>query len=136
VEGLAEAYPDYFCYEERFLPREELNLRMQACDLLWCWTEVSNQEAYASGVASDMYGSGTRMVVCDKLQHAAVLELPNVVRSAPNRGGMLESIVAEIVAGHHDRHDPRPVGWPLFAKQIVTFLQKMTEANKGQPLGG
>jgi len=125
VQRLAAAHPGHLFYEDRFLPREELNLRLQACDLVWCWTEISGEKPYASGVASDMYGSGTRMVLCARPQHDFILPLPNVVRAEPKREVMLSTLLAEIKAGHRDRHDPQRVGWPQVAKQVVNFLDHL-----------
>lgn len=85
LERLGElrvATPRHVVHEHRYLPHEVLNQRFQACDLLWCWTREPSS-AYASGVASCLYASGSRMVVADKLQHHHVLELPNVVRAPP-----------------------------------------------------
>ena len=122
LQGLATAYPQHFKYEGQFLSRSELNERLQACDLLWCWTENSGS-SYVSGVASDMYGSGTRLVLSNQAQHEFILGLPNVVRAPSNRGAFCNRLFDEISTGQFQRHNPDPVRWNAIADQIAQFLR-------------
>ena len=124
LQGLAECFPNHFTYIGDFLRPPDLNQYMQACDLLWCWTEIDGQ-AYSSGVASDMYGSGTRMVLADKEQHRTVLGLQNVVSAPADRWRFLEALLGEIGSGQFPRHDPSPVSWRTTVGEVSTFLSQV-----------
>ncbi len=121
LQTLVDRYPGAIRVEHAFMERSLLNRRLQACDLLWCWTDAPSSP-YASGVVSDQYASGTRMYVADKQQHAHVLELPNVV-AGPNRlDRFIDGLVEEMARGVSDRHDPAPVSWANCADDLARFL--------------
>jgi SAM-dependent methyltransferase len=127
LAAYAEAYPDHVRFTNRLLPDEELSRHWQACDLLWCWTALPDEASYASGVAADMYGSGTRLVIADKAQHAAVLGRPNVVKAPPDLDATMCLVEEQARAGNSTRHDPDPTGWTAAAQRIVEFLQPLLE---------
>jgi hypothetical protein len=102
----------------------ELNLQLQACDLLWCWTDVRSM-AYASGTCADQYCSGTRQVVVDKLQHSALRGFPNARFVAGNLDDFLEVLIAEIHAQRFDRHDARHLSWDECAEIPASFLRRL-----------
>jgi hypothetical protein len=72
LDRLRCEYPENLRYDGRFLSNEELNLRLQACDVLWCFTNRASSAA-ASGAAADQYASGTTMVLADIDQHRPVI---------------------------------------------------------------
>lgn len=121
---LARENPEHLFLEYRYLDERELNLRLQACDLLWCWTRAPSTP-YASGVASQQYATGSRMFVADKLQHEHVLDLPNVIRAPAD----LEEFVAGLAAAGSercsDRHDPSPVSWSGVMDSLVGYLEEI-----------
>lgn len=78
LQALAQEYPQHLQLETQFLDHDELNRRFQACDLTWGWTKTPSSP-YGSGTSSDQYGSGTRMIVADKLQLKHVLQLPHTM---------------------------------------------------------
>ena len=126
LDSLVAAYPRTFRYSTAFLPVKELNRRLQACDLLWCYTNHPD-DAYASGVASDQYASGTRMIVADRSQHAHVLKLPNVVRAPPDLEEFVGVLLRELGQGHFRRHDPKSVSWRRAIDEIIQFLSTITD---------
>ncbi|MBN8625806.1 MAG: hypothetical protein J0M17_09980 [Planctomycetes bacterium] len=121
LQDLAAAYPQALALKTRFLDQEELNRRLQACDLTWCWTATPSVP-YGSGTCADQYGSGTRLVVARKLQHEHVLGLPNVVAAPADLEGFVEVVKREAATGGFARHDPSPLSWRCFAEQVVRFL--------------
>ncbi len=121
LDRLAERFPGCFRYGTTFLEPSELNERLQACDLLWCWTNTPST-SYASGSISDQYASGTRLFAVDKKQHYHVLSLPNVVRGPAVLEEFVEGLVEEIHLGVQLRHDPSPVSWDRWAKPFAKFL--------------
>jgi hypothetical protein len=104
----------------------ELNLQLQACDLLWCWTDVRSSP-YASGTCSDQYCSGTRQVVVDKLQHSAVRGLPNTRFVDGNLDDFLEALMGEIHARRFGRHDARVLSWDTCADIPAAFLREILQ---------
>ncbi|QBY00143.1 hypothetical protein E2K80_04820 [Rhodophyticola sp. CCM32] len=98
--------------------------RLRACDLLWCWVDAPSSP-YASGVVSDQYASGTRLVTTDKSQHRHVLSLPNVVTAPPNLEGFLDTLIA---AARQPclRHDPEVIAWERQMPGLLEFLESLT----------
>ncbi len=121
LEGLQSAYPAYFRFENAYWDRRTLNRKLQACDLLWCWTWAASSP-YASGVISDQYASGTRIFAADKWQHRHVLELPNVVRGPNKLEPFIEQLIIEIKSGICRRHDPSPLSWEKCIYKMTSFL--------------
>lgn len=121
IAAVGRRYPGHFVHEHRHLPEEELNLRLQACDLLWCWTRASSQP-YASGVASELYASGSRVVAADKLQHEQILRLPNVVRAPAVLDAFVAEVTRQVQEGEDGRHNPSPVSWDRHIRAIARFL--------------
>lgn len=100
LDCLAERFPGCFRYSTTFLEPTELNERLQACDLLWCWTNTPST-SYASGSISDQYASGTCLFAVDKKQHYHVLSLPNVVRGPAVLEEFVEGLVERFTVGYN-----------------------------------
>lgn len=107
--------------EADYLEAGEVNLLMQACDVAWCWTAAPSKP-YASGVASDLYGSGSRLVCADKLQHRAVLGRDNVVPAPEDFAGFFKVLVREIRRGEYPRHDASELSWGAQIGPLMEFL--------------
>lgn len=106
-----------------YLRQDELNERLSQCDILWCWTREPSAP-YASGVASSLYASGTRVVVADKLQHHHILALPNVVRAPADIDGFVRVLIDEMRASNVPKHDPDPISWRHQAWKIRRFFEE------------
>lgn len=132
LQRLERQHPSHFRFGHTFLDWRTLNRRLQACDLLWCWTAAPSVP-YASGVLSDQYGSGTRIFAVDKEQHRPVLQLPNVVAGPPDLEAFVAGLVAEIGNGPHPRHDPSPVSWDNCIDDVAAFLRSVARSGKGRP---
>lgn len=117
-------YSACFRFENAFLDEKTLNQRLQACDILWCWTKAPSSP-YASGVISHQYASGTRIFAADKLQHNHVLELPNVIRGSNKLEPFIEQLIVEIKRGKRQRHDPSPISWDRCIDDLALFLTKI-----------
>lgn len=127
IAALGSRHPGRLVHVHDHLGRKELNLRLQACDLLWCWTRAPSSH-YASGVASRLYASGSRMVVADKFQHEHVLPLPNVVRAADDLPRFVGDLTAEMERDAGTRHDPGPMSWEPHTEAITRFLRSVCSA--------
>ncbi len=123
---MARSFPANLYLEQRFLDQEELNIRLQACDLLWCWTSTSSKP-YGSGTCSDQYSSGTRLVVAEKQQHGHVLGLPNVVSAPPEIGAFVAALKSQILRGKFERHYPAALSWTLFVNRLRQFMEDVGE---------
>lgn len=117
--------PLNFRFEHNFLDTETLNRRLQACDLLWCWTQAPSSP-YASGVISDQYASGTRIIAADKLQHRHILGLPNTDVGPDSISPFIEHLLLGLHKKEHQRHDPILVSWGNFMSGLATFLEKIS----------
>ncbi len=111
-----------FCYKH--FSDKELNLRQQACDILWCWTGA-NSSPYASGVASDLYASGTMVIAANKTQHEHILSLPNVVRAPAVLPDFVDALIKEIEKSNGNRHNPAPISWEYCTQHVEPFLRRM-----------
>jgi hypothetical protein len=124
LERLHARNPNHFRFEYAFLDAVTLNRRLQACDLLWCWTKASSSP-YASGVISDQYASGTRVFAADKQQHRHVLGLPNTVAGPDALAQFVDRLVVELRDGERQRHDPALVSWDNCIHGFAAFLEKI-----------
>lgn len=109
---------------ERWTDRERFD-RLRACDLLWCWVDAPSS-SYASGVVSDQYASGTRMVAADKSQHRHVLSLPNVVTAPADLEGFLATLTAAACQPCL-RHDPQVITWTHQMPGLLEFLESLID---------
>jgi hypothetical protein len=117
-------YPGHFVLDYQHLNEKDLNLRLQVCDVLWCWTQAESSP-YASGVVSDMYASGTHIVAADKMQHDHILQLPNVVRASSVLGDFLDELIEDVAGCADERHDPGPVSWHHYVDRVVRFFYEV-----------
>jgi hypothetical protein len=124
IGAVGKKYPGHFRHEHRHVTEEELNLRLQACDLLWCWTRAQSSP-YASGVASDLYASGSRVVAADKMQHEHILRLPNVLWAPATLTAFLEELITQARCSGGERHDPGPVSWTRQIRTVARFLHEV-----------
>lgn len=124
LQHLQGLYPAHFRFQHTFLDTKTLNRRLQACDLLWCWTAAPSNP-YASGVISDQYASGTRIIAAAKQQHAHVLKLPNTVSGPGTLVPFLECVISELGGGRLTRHDPWPVCWDNYIGDLGVFLRSI-----------
>lgn len=128
LEYMRDRHPEHFGFEYAFFDTPALNRRLQACDLLWCWTATPSS-FYASGVISDQYASGTRIFATNKMQHSHVLALPNVVAGPDEMEPFVEGLIAELRACDGRRHDPRLVSWDRCIHDLAAFLKSVAATN-------
>jgi hypothetical protein len=117
-------------YRTDFLPPNEMNARLQACDLLWSWTKAPSTTG-ASGVASDQYGSGVRLVVPRKQQMSHLFDLPNVVVAPSDLEGFVDTLIEEAQAIEFPRHDPSLLSWQKTITSLADFITLVWREAKG-----
>lgn len=137
---LQEAQPDAFRFDTSFKEPAELNTRLQACDLLWNWTNTKAVD-YASGTAADHYASGSRLLISSRPQHDAVLRRPNVFSSPPDFEQFTAGLKAladlswtERTDDGVPRHDPGADSWKHAAGQVERLLRQ-TDRSGVEPDG-
>jgi hypothetical protein len=124
LDHLAQKFPGNFRYGTSFLHPIELNRHLQACNLLWCWTDMPST-SYASGSISDQYACGTRLYLVEKQQHQHILSLPNVVAGPPQLDDFANGLIAELHRGYFPRHDPSLVSWHKWTEPFAVFLRQI-----------
>ncbi|MEQ8787401.1 MAG: hypothetical protein RIC55_13935 [Pirellulaceae bacterium] len=124
LQRVARRHPRMVRLERNFLHACEVNEILQACDLNWCWTEVPSKP-YASGVASDLFGAGTRLLVADKQQHRAVFDLPGVTRGPQDFDDFLDRLSQLACDGDFSRHHGAALSWDVWAARFLSFLRSL-----------
>jgi hypothetical protein len=128
LQDLAELRAKYtgrFWHVHEHLPEETLNRRLQAADLLWCWSPPSTLP-YASGVVSQLYGSGSRVVAADRVQHEQVFGLPGVVRAPGDLPAFVKELLRQMRNFDGVRHDPAAISWERQIRPIARFLTEIS----------
>lgn len=128
LEKLQERFSNNLVVQTEFLPFVQVNEILQVCDVVFCWTDTPSIP-YASGVASDLYCSGTKLVICDKLQHSAVIGRENVVATEPDLFAFIDKLTREIMK-EPTRHDGSDLSWRKSFIGIKEFLSEVIEHAK------
>jgi hypothetical protein len=134
LEGLCMREQRHFRFHHGYLDAATLNRRLQACDVLWCWTGAPSAPC-ASGAISDQYASGTRVLAADKQQHRHVLGLPNTVAAPDALVPFLDCLLEELRMCPRQRHDPSPVSWGNCISGLIAFLCRVANGWNGPSIG-
>ena len=121
---LQDVHADRLKISSQYLNPQQLNRRLQACDLLWCWTKAPSQ-FYASGVISDQYASGTRIVASAKHQHNHITCLPNVVSASDQFDKFINELIDNIRRRSTVRHKPNIISWEAQCQNLPKFLSEL-----------
>jgi len=115
--------------DTEFLPDEILNEKMQACDLLFSWNMTGpNDIGSQSGVASDMYGSYTKLIVKDSPHYNFIKQQDKVLVGRPDPKDFVDDIVdAARNADLNDVQDPRWLSWENQVKKYIEFFEELLE---------
>lgn len=130
-------------YTDNFHRRRDRFLMMRMCDLLWCWSDASGIR-YASASCSDMYCSGTRMVVANILQHRAVVApyrngyynivkcgemcyYPEMQKDTTGILLMCNEIVKNALKKKRTKHSGKDLTFKQFCRELVFFANDIME---------
>jgi hypothetical protein len=102
---------------------------MKMCDLIWCWSSA-NDIKYASASCSDIYCSGTRIVIPDKIQHKAVVEKSrsgnaNVVVCNPSLNAFKNIISLQLKSRKRSKHNGYDLSFQSITPKIIDFLKSI-----------
>ena len=95
------------------------------CDLVWCWTDAA-QNNYGSGVASDLYGSGTKLIVQRRPQHDHILnkKRKNIIETENNFQIFLETLLKESLSCQFERELDYSVSWENISNLIFKIINQ------------
>ena len=109
-----------------FVSDEELNERMQACDLLWAWCNVPKKgKGSQSGIVADMYGARRKLIVKDSAHYSFIGQQDKVLvgREEPH---MFARDVLNALR-NEDLNDVQDPEWLSWDKQVVEYLDYYQE---------
>ncbi|MBE3094323.1 MAG: hypothetical protein IMZ52_04770 [Actinobacteria bacterium] len=122
---------DNFRIDTDFVSDEELNEKMQACDLLFAWNtmEHGKHKGSQSGIAPDMYGSRTKLIVKDGPHYSYVASLPSVLKGRSPAGEFVEDVFKALRTEDlmNTGNVPEPISWEILVKKYCEYFKNFTE---------
>lgn len=125
-----ERKENQFRIDVDFVPDEVLNEKMQCCDLLFAWNvmEHGKHKGSQSGIAADMYGSHTKLIVKDGPHYSFISQQEKVLKGrAP-----IEQFTDDVLntARNVDLKDiqkPEMISWQNKIKDYVSYFNQFME---------
>ena len=117
---------EQFRIDTEFLPDEILNEKMQCCDLLFAWNAGPNMYGSQSGIAADMYGSYTKLIVKDAPHYDFIGSQEGVLKGRPEPDKFAEDVLYAL--RHEDLDDvpdPRWLSWDEKVKDYVDYFKEL-----------
>lgn len=118
-----------FRIDTEFVDEETLNEKMQACDLLFAWNITGpNDIGSQSGIAADMYGSYTRLIVKDS-PHYSFIGKQDKVLVGPQDPNEFAKYVIYVAKNEDldDVQDPTWLSWDNQVKNYIDFFEELLE---------
>jgi len=114
--------------DPHFVPDEVLNEKMQACDLLFSWNMTGpNDKGSQSGIASDMYGSYTKLIVKDSPHYNFIKQQDKVLVGRSKAKDFVDDILdAARNADLNDIQDPRWLSWENQVNKYIEFFEELS----------
>ena len=118
---------DNFRIDTDFVEDEEFNKRLQACDLLFAWNNL-NMVGSQSGVAADMYGSYTKLIVRDSPHYSFIGSQDKVLKGNP-RGDLFVDDVLNALRNSDlkDIQDPKWLSWDNQVKKYLEYFEEFLD---------
>lgn len=120
---------DSFRIDTEFVDDETLNEKMQACDLLFAWNITGpNDRGSQSGIASDMYGSYTKLIVKDSPHYSFIKRQEGVLVGPQDPVDFAKAVIeAAKKEDLDDVPDPTWLSWDNQVKNYVDFFEELYE---------
>ena len=131
IKKLVKMYgkEDQFRIDTDFKPDEQLNKAMQACDLLFSWNITGpNDKGSQSGIASDMYGSYTKLIVKDS-PHYSFIKRQKGVLVGPREPDKFAAAVIKAAKSKDLKNVPDP-SWLSWDNQVKKYIEYFEEILK------
>jgi hypothetical protein len=117
---------DNFRIDADFVKEETLNEKMQACDLLYSWSQQNNnQPGSQSGSAADMYGSGVKLIVKDVPHYSFIGKQDKVEIGRQKPKEFVEDLFN--VLRNKDLEDTQDPTWLSWEEKIKEYLDYFKE---------
>ena len=116
---------EQFRIDTEFLPDEILNEKMQACDLLFAWNAGPNMYGSQSGIAADMYGSYTKLIVKDAPHYDFIGSQEGVLKGRPEPDKFAEDVLYAL--RHEDLDDVPDPKWLSWENQVKNYKDYFEE---------
>ena len=117
-----------FRIDTDFVSDETLNEKMQACDLLYAWNITGpNDKGSQSGIAADMYGSRTKLIVKNSAHYSFIGQQEKVLVGRENPSDFAKDVVKALrEADLNDVQDPTWLSWenqvPKYVRYFMEFI--------------
>jgi len=113
-----------FRIDTDFVPEQTLNEKMQCCDLLFAWS-MTTEPGSASGVAMDMIGSYTKLIVKDSPHYSIPASIDGVEVGRADQKEFAEDVLKLFRTGDlSDIPDPRKYSWENLVKDYVEYFEE------------
>jgi len=116
-----------FRMDTEFVSAEDLNEKMQACDLLWSWCAVpKNGKGSQSGAVADMYGARRKLVVKNSA-HYSFIGQQDKVEVGPENPEAFATYVLNVARSDKldDVQDPEWLSWDNQALHYLEYFQRV-----------
>ena len=112
-----------------FVLDEILNEKMQACDLLFAWNITGpNDKGSQSGIAADMYGSYTKLIVKDSPHYSFIKKQEGVLVGRPNAEDFAEDVIRAVKEEDlNDVPDPKWLSWEEKVKDYKDYFEEVMD---------
>jgi len=129
ISNLVKMYgkENQFRIDIDFKTEEELNKSMQACDLLFAWNITGpNDKGSQSGIASDMYGSYTKLIVKDSPHYSFIKKQKGVLVGPTDPRAFAEAVIKAAKSENlHDVPDPTWLSWDNQVKKYIEYFEEV-----------
>jgi len=111
-----------FRIDTEFVSEEELNEKMQCCDLLFAWNNMDGKGSN-SGIGMDMIGSRRKVIVKDSPHYGFVGSIENVEVGRPKMEDFVKDTFKLFRKGDLTKvANPEPYSWETLTKKYVEYF--------------
>ena len=119
-----------FRMDTDFVSEEVLNEKMQCCDLLFAWNNMyhGTHKGSQSGIAADMYGSYTKLIVKDGPHYSFISKRDKVLVGRPQPPDFVDDVLLALRGNElKDIQDPKDLSWQVLIKSYVDYYRQFIE---------
>ena len=114
-----------FRIDTDFVPIEELNEKMQTCDLLFSWNN-STMPGGNSGAAMDMIGARRKVIVKDAPHYYEALNIEGVLKGRQKQEDFAKDVLNALRNEDLDNvPDPEPYSWEVLIKKQLDYFYEI-----------
>ena len=121
---------DNFRIDTDFIVDDEiLNEKMQCCDLLYAWNNITNaQPGSQSGSAADMYGARVKLIVKDCPHYAYIGKQDKVLVGRENAGDFVDDVIEALrTENFDDCQNPSHLSWEVMINSYLDYFKEVSE---------